>query len=64
MMLYYREKTELSSAVMTGWILLFLSILMGILIYVNGTDPNEDHANDTKKGKGKNEKHVSKEVKS
>ena len=36
--------TELSSAVMTGYLLLSLSLLMGLLIYINGTDPNADTA--------------------
>jgi hypothetical protein len=31
---------------MTGWILLFLSILMSFLIYVNGTDPNCEHSHE------------------
>ena len=42
MLLDYREMTEITSAIVTGWILLVLSILMSFLIYVNGTDPNEE----------------------
>lgn len=46
MLLSYREATELSSAVLTGWILLSLSVLISFLIYVNGVDPNAKHDGD------------------